>query len=443
MLDENKFCNIKDLIHAVQEMSERAQVTNSEIIYFIESGGLILKDIFMLMKDRYGFSDSDIVSSKITATTKIPLNYQIKDLLTEEEINSEISIDQLEKIKNIIEVNKFDNWEDVIELFTNDQILEKPLGFIIDTLTVLGEVSPKTEKNNNDFLQENLKFIQTKKELLNERIKALPNIKHDVRPILNILLENTSFAKKISGKKVYVMDEATSRGRSLWSIEIILKAFDPNATWKIGVIYSTTPIKSNEYIDYVFSSTKPPLFTNRPDILGVIVAKDERFGFKRYDIDTLINKLKNTEFDNLSLDVVYKQIKDISSKLDIPYSLSVEQKLKIINFWINCKNKEHFEECLKLNLVSCSGIIEQTSFYLCAPNPFADIKERESFKEESHRFLEKILEISNDPKYSNEFNVIKEKLFEARKSINLKDLTVWQNNRQKFLKEINQFISMV
>ncbi len=447
MLDQNKFCNTEDLVKAVQEMSGRAKAANCEIIYFIESGGLMLKDIFMSLKDRSGFNASGVVSSKVTALTKIPLSYQIKGLLTEEEINSKISINQIEKIREVIQVSKFNNKEDIVKLFTSDHVPEKSLGVIIDTLTMLGEVSPVIENNNNTFFKDDTKFIQTKEKLLSERIKALPNIRHDIRPILNILLENTSFAKKISGKKIYVIDEATSRGRALWSIEIILKAFCSSAVWKIGVIYSTAPVKSSEYIDYIFSSTKPPLLTNRPDVLGVIVAKDEQVGFKRNEINGLLNHLAYAEFDHLSYDtnlqIIHKKIESISTKFQISSSLSTDQKLKLINFWINCNVKEHFEECLNLNLVSCTGIIEQTSFYLCAPNPFADIKERESFKKESHNFLDKLLEIYNDPEYSDEFNSIKEKLIQAKKSINLKELTDWQNNRNNFLKEINQFISVI
>ncbi|MCK9186876.1 hypothetical protein M0P48_05630 [Candidatus Gracilibacteria bacterium] len=447
MLDNNKFCDTKDLVNAVQAMIVRAKTTNSEIIYFIESGGLVLKDIFMSIKDGYGFNDSNIVSSKITALSKIPLNYQIKGLLTKNEIDSKINVDQLEKIRRVVEMNKFVNQKEIADLFFDEKPLEKSLGDIIDILTPLGDILPNIDHPNNDFLQNNLIFIQTKEKLLKQRIKALPDINHDIRPILNILLVNTSFAKKINGRKIYVMDEATSRGRALWSIEIILKAFDPSAVWKIGVIYSTAPIKSNEYIDYIFSSTKPPLFTNRSDILGVIVAKDEQAGFRRYETDSLINDLKNTEFDDLSLNenlqIIYKHIESISFEFDTPSSLSVDQKLKLINFWINCNNKEHFEECLNLNLISCAGIIEQVSFYLCAPNPFADIRERESFKEESCRFLEQLQETLNNKKSANEFNDIKEKLIAIRKELALNELISWQNNRKEFLQKINQFISVI
>ncbi len=253
------------------------KIDKKDIVIFPDIGAFSIKKIFNLMN-----MNNNYLSYKITAISKIPLYKQIKQFLSENELN--LIIDK-QKSKYIIEYLKNNNLYSIYTKKIKGKIPPKTLNEWLSVLSDLCLYIPIEDEEfliknkiinfSKNFIGENSdqtkKFNTFRKKIPGLTIEYFKEIKHPTRDILNELLKDTEFSRLIKNKNIYIVDEAISRSRTLNTIELIIKSFNKKAKWKMGVLYSPYTGKHNTTLNYIYSNVKTPPFSNRPDLAGYIV----------------------------------------------------------------------------------------------------------------------------------------------------------------------------
>ncbi len=177
-----------------------------------------------------------------------------------------------------------------------------------------------------------------------------------------------------------MIDDAISRGRTLNTIEVLLKTFYSNADWKIGFLYSpNVKIIKNNLIN-IITKKRIPICANRPDIIGLFIVEDS----KKF---IYINPFDNNSFQkkhNININKNnHEIISFIINQLGIEKKYVLKYKNNIIQFirYLACeKDLKKIKKCLNLTPVFTKYWIEEMNFYLNQPNPLDNIEQRSELK---------------------------------------------------------------
>jgi len=433
---------VKDVVAAIFLMASRAKEVGCRVIFFPEAGGLPLKYIY----ERGVASGKDravkIFSSKITASSKSSLSKQICAILSPAERKKRLAKRQIDDFRKAITELPAVSKKRVIKSINIDHLERFNLSEIIGNLSEIGLYVPSEDKSNLvkagiiskiDYSPENNSFKEFqnfRKKIIAYSLDYIPDIIHDVRPLLNIVLSRTNFAKTLCNNKIYVIDEAISRGRTLNVSEVIFKAFNKNAVWKIGVLFCPLNAVGRGNVDFILSENSIPPFSNRFDLMGEIVVESD-IAFTRYNIIKLLSHKKRT-ISKSDYGRVVEYFKDIRRYVrqtlpDFLKSgiLDEDDLIRLLHFIFVCDSRSIIEKCLNLNPIQINGLIEEVSFYINMPHPFDPMPIRKCYKDGMFRFLKYYEKISSKNPVKKELEMFKKNFYSIKKYYELLELQCW------------------
>lgn len=396
--------HIEEFVSSVHELVMLVKDTHS-LLYFPDSWGSLILEVFQKIVTGYNIKynthyNFNYLTSKITSLSKVPLSVQIVSLLSDDERRMILTDSQkkqiIEEIGNIAQNREIS--------FKVLSILDETLENFIDSicslwlyvpsedlsaLKKLGIVGTDTESIHGIDYKSKKSLNEIKNTLVPHIITNLDSIIHPTRYILNIALEWTKVAQLLKqNKTIYVIDEAISRGRTINSLDIILKSFFADIQWKIWVLYSSVQLNSKDKVDYIYSNRFIPFFSNKPNLAGKIVLEN-----KSYKIISINELQKNYQVSiprefNIYKGKILRYSKRLKESSDIPL-----RTIKKLILYICASNWdiEKVRECLKLKLrdLNNSIFIEESDFYIAMPNPFSRTDLRQNF----NKSIELILHI--------------------------------------------------
>ena len=396
ILGKGGYCDVRLYPVLLLPILKDAIDFNSKTILFSDSGARPLFDSFKLINKKMGkentLTGTNIFSSKITALSKVQLSKQIISLLTFAEqkyIFNDVEVAQMRKIilKMPNEIKSI-----LLPLFTKNFMPKLSRTDLIELISDIGLTIPSEDSN----IQKEIKWLNgrslhstdfSKTELTKLRaimiskiLAGLPEIKHETRALLNFALANTTFSSALKSGKIYLIDDAISRGRTLNTTEILLKAFYDKADWKAGFLYGPDVKMLKGHLGTVVTKKRVPTCANRPDIIGLFIVEDSR----KF---TCINPFANDSAckkDNITTKKNNQEILSfVTTKFDIERKYLLKYKNNIIRFmtYLACeKDLEKVRKCLDLNPVVTKYWVEEMDFYLNQPNPLDNIEQRAELK---------------------------------------------------------------
>lgn len=445
---------IEEVVASVLLMRSRVKKNMANVVFFPEAGGLLLKYIFQRIITEQDCCNIKIFSSKITAAIKSPLSKQICSILSPAERKKHLTTNQVADFK--IAIAKLpQSSKSAVEQSVNIGRLHKlQICELIRTISEIGLYVPSEDRsnwvkagiiNNNNYLPEddNLKNFQNfRKKMINYSLDSISDIIHETRPLFNIVLAQTSFAKAIHQNTIYVIDEAISRGRALNALEIIFKAFDKDAKWKIGVLFCPLNATGHGNVDFILSNDRIPSFSNRFDLMGSMVLESKEV-FVRYDIDKLLLKTNKVlrKFKQKKIVEYFKRIRAyVSSKFSMflePGLIYKDDLIRLFNFIFECNKEGVIKRCLDLNPVRIRNMIEEVSFYINMPNPFDPMPIRKKYKDGMLGTLEYIKKIPAGSSTVKELNKLGKEFHSIKRDCEQLELRCWSNRYHKILSEID------
>lgn len=389
---------LKNTVSAVFLMAARAKELGCGVIFFPEAGALPLKYIYKKgIGDKKG-NNVKIFSSKITALSKSPLSKQICSLLSSFERKQRLTNNQIVDFKKAKVNLSASSKKALLKIIDINNLDKYNLAEIINRICSIGLVIPSEDKLNlikcgiipptDNYSPENnsvKEFKHFREKTINYSLEHITDISHDIRPLLNIILANTEFARTINGNKIYVMDEAVSRGRTLNTLEIVFKSFSSNVSWEIGVLFCPLRPHVGYNFDFVFSDDYIPIFSNRLDLIGNIIVESD-LSFTKYEISKLLhrNKLAVSKLKEQQLKIYLRRINTFInqyfSEFLYPGVVDKNDLIRLFHFKFVCDGSI-IRKCLDLNPVDDSGLIEEISFYINLPHPFDPMPMRKKYKD--------------------------------------------------------------
>ncbi len=448
---------VKDLVTAVFLMASRAREAGCNIMFFPKAGGLPLKYIYE--NSDVGMHDPmiKIFSSKVTASSKSALSKQICGILTPAERKKHLTRKQIHDFSETITKLPLVSRKKILKLIDVGNLDQLNICEIITAICDIGLYVPSEDKYNwvkagiipeAAYLPENgsySEFQNFKKEMIAYSLEQMPAIVHDSRPLLNIVLSTTNFAKSVSNNKVYVMDEAISRGRTLNVLEIIFKAFNKDVIWKIGVLFCPLKVVGQGNIDFVLSQKNIPPFSNRFDLIGEIVVESD-IAFASYDIAKLLLRQKKIisksdtgrvmeYFQNIRQYITYTFPEFLN-----PGIVDENDLIRLLHFIFVCDRKTIVDRCLDLNPTQFSGLIEEVSFYINMPHPFDPMPIRKRYKDSIIKFLELYNKMSLKNPVKNELLRFKNKFYSIKQNYESLELRSWLERYQNTKSSIDYIL---
>ena|GEM_PF-3096930 len=447
----------KNTVSAVFLMAARARELNCGVIFFPEAGALLLKYIYKKgIGDKKG-NNVKIYSSKITALSKSPLSKQICSLLSSSEGKQPLTNNQIVDFKKSLVNLSASSKKALLRIININHLDEYSLTDIINKICLIGLVIPSEDKLNlikcgimpptNNYSPENSsvkEFKHFRKKNINYSLEHITDITHDVRPLLNIILSNTKFARAINGNKIYVMDEAVSRGRTLNTLEIVLKSFSSNVSWKIGVLFCPLRPHVGHNFDFVFSDDYIPLFSNRLDLIGNIIVESD-LSFTKYEISKLLhrNKIAISKLKEQQLKMYFRRINKFINQYfsKFLYSRVVDKNdlIRLFNFKFVC-DSSIIQKCFNLNPVDTSGLIEEISFYINMPHPFDPMPMRKKYKDIMLNLLAYLNKESLPKLITDELISFREEFYAHKKYYEFLELESWSKRHDDTLFKLDSLI---
>lgn len=433
---------VKEIVTAVFLMASRAKEAGCDVIFFPKAGSLPLKYIYEHGVISGQDSPIKIFSSKITASSKSSLSKQICAILSPTERKWRLAKRQIDDFNKAVAKLPSVSRKKVIKLIDIGHLEQFNLCEIINNICDLGLYVPSEDKINwvkagiiseishlpeNDSFEE---FQNFRKEIITYSLNLIPDIVHDARPLLNIVLSRTGFAKALRNNKVYIMDEAISRGRTLNVLEIIFRAFDKNAVWKIGVLFCPLNAAGRGNVDFVLSENSIPPFSNRFDLIGEIVVESD-IAFASYDIVKLLSHQKKM-ISKSEHGRTVEYFQDIRKYILQRFSdflesgiLDENDLIRLLHFIFVCDDRIIIDRCINLNPTQFPGLIEEVSFYINMPHPFDPMPIRERYKDGMIRFLKYYQKLSSKNPIKKELQMFKENFHSIKKHYELLELQSW------------------
>lgn len=358
-------------------------------IFFPEVGALPIRDAM----SEYQSFNRPVFSSKVTASAKCPLHKQIIGVLTESERLARLLPEErrvfLETWKRLRESGLPSRSATQLACKTRQEIIE-----------VIGDVgiSVPTEVLRESFPNQ-VAFDHFRVKQIEQVICGFPSVSHAARPLLNVVLHRTRFARALRLGCVYVVDEAISRGRTLNTLEFIFKSYCAEARWKIGVLFAPKFTCRSDFLDFVYSHSLTSPFTNRFDLIGKIVVEN-KIAFACYSLIGLQRRLKKPSVRDADEllgrfleDVRLFFRRDFSDLLRVNASGGVLEELdieKLCLFWFASRDGDLIRSCLALNPLDTSAIVEEVDFYIHLPHPFLPIVFRHTHRDQLLEVLHRI-----------------------------------------------------
>ena len=438
---------VKDVVAAVFLMASKAKEAGCGVVFFPKAGGLPLKYIYK----HSGISAKDpvvkIFSSKVTASSKSSLSKQICAILSPAERKRHLTKKQIDDFNKaaaklpLVSRKKLIKSIDVgcLEQFNFCEIITKicDIGLYIPSedrsnWVEAGIIPEATYLPENDSYEE---FQNFRKEMIVYSLDRMPDIVHDVRPLLNIVLSRTTFAKVLCNDKVYVIDEAISRGRTLNVLEIIFKAFNKDAIWKIGVLFCPLNATGRGNVDFVLSQDNIPPFSNRFDLMGEIVVESD-IAFATYNISELLSHRKKIiskpehqrvveYFQNIRKYIIQTCSDFLESGI-----INEDDLIRLLHFIFVCDNRIIIGRCIDLNPTEFPGLIEEVSFYINMPHPFDPMPIRKRYKDGIIKFLEYYQKMPSKDKVKRKFQGFRKDFYFIKKHYELLELQSWLKRYQ-------------
>jgi len=448
---EIKKVGLKEIVLFVKAVKKRVEMGEYNLIIFPEAGAIPLKYIFKkINKDR----KIKIFSSKITACSKAQIGKQICGFLNQKE--KETKLPSLKKRAFLHEISQLESptKEQIISLIDQKDLLNKKRSEIIKEIAELNLVIPSEDKSywnnlglklNGTDIENKFQFKRIRKTAIKKILRDIDKISHPTRNLLNLLLHDTNFSKALTtNKKAYIIDDAISRGRTLNSIEIILRSFNKNAEWKIGVLYCPEIRKPLGVIDYINSNIQASPFSNRLDLIGEIIVESDE-SFSKYPIKNLLKSYIKSPItiDMCKVDKFLLKIKKFIFQNNLIKDRGVlqeEDAIRLLIFEFLDKNYYLIKKCLDLNPIDCTSIIEEISFYINMPHPFNDINERNAYKKEIIDLLERINKIKQKRSNIQVYNKLKQEFFSIKKDYEYSELLCWYTRYKHIKKQLNDSI---
>ncbi len=438
---------VKDVVTAVFLMASKAKKTGYDIIFFPKAGGLPLKYIYEHGVVREQYSTIKIFSSKVTTSSKSALSKQICGILSPTEREWGLTKRQIDDFNKVVAKLPSVSRKELLQSMDINHLEQYNLCEVINNICDIGLYVPSEDKANwvkagiisevnhspeNDSFK---KFQNFKKAMIAYSLDRIPDIIHNVRPLLNIVLSRTNFAKALRNNKVYVMDEAISRGRTLNVLEIIFKAFNQDAIWKIGVLFCPLKAAGRGNVDFVLSQNNIPPFSNRFDLIGEIVVESD-VAFASYDIAKLLSHRKTiiSKSDHERVieyfQNIRKYIRHTFSEFLEPGILDENDLIRLLHFIFVCNEKTIIDRCIGLNPTQFSGLIEEVSFYINMPHPFDPMPIRKRYKDGIISFLEYYKKVPLKNPVKNELQRFRKKFYYIKKYYELLELQSWLERYQ-------------
>lgn len=447
---------VNDIVAAVFLMGARAKKSGCQIIFFPEAGGLPLKHVYEKFTVKQNGKQIKIFSSKITALSKSCLSKQICGILTLNERRQYLTSGQIAAFKKAATKLPLHLKKELNKMIKLSSLKRYKLSEIIPLISEIGLYIPSegenkllksgivSEKKNLDSYaperQSFKEFQRFRKKNIIYTIDSFSGIVHEIRSLLNIVLANTNFARTIAGNKIYVVDEAISRGRTLNTLEIVFKAFDNNIKWQIGVLYCPANVAGSGNIDFILSHEQIPPFSNRFDLIGNIIV-ESKMAFTSYNIEKLYLKRKQGFIPNRIkvrryLKSLRLYLKDNFFDFLAKEIFEIDDLIRLWHFIFVSGDLRMVKRCLDLNPSTGQGLIEEASFYLNMPNPFDPMPIRRAYKDYALNFLDYLpnLAVKDWKKYKKNFLAIK-------KDYEFLELQSWVLRRRNYFREINHFIN--
>lgn len=449
---------VKEIVRAVSLMVFRVKKNEANVIFFPEAGALPLKYIFQRLTADKKYSSIKLFSSKITASTKASLGKQICSILCPVEKKAYLTANQVsdfmvalnnlpQPVKKLVEKN--------IDVGHMDRL---SISELILAISEIGLYIPGEDKanwvkegivKNIDYSPDNhsLKDFQSfRKKTTAYIIDSISKITHETRPLLNIILAQTKFARTINQNTIYVIDEAISRGRTLNAIEIIFKAFCKDAKWRIGVLFCQLDVAGRGNVDFILSTSLIPLFSNRFDLIGDIVVESDS-GFVKYEVDSLLLRAKKISVrpNKNKVEEYFKKIRTYVrsrfSQFLQPELVYEEDLVRLLHFIFECDEEKIIRRCIDLNPIKIKGLIEEASFYINMPHPFDPMPVRKKYKDTMLDFLEYIKGMPAGSADAKELSKIKKEFHSVKKDYERGELESWSEHYHKILFEIGQALN--
>lgn len=438
---------VKDVVTAVLLMASKAKEAGCHVIFFPKAGGLPLKYVYEHGGKSVKDSTVKIFSSKITASSKSALSKQICAILNPAERKRHLTKKQIDDFNKAAAKLPLVSRKKLIKSIDIGHLEQFNLCVIITKICDIGLYVPSEDRSNwiragiipevthspeNNSYEE---FQNFRKEMIIYSLDRMPDIVHDVRPLLNIVLSRTNFAKALRNNKIYVMDEAISRGRTLNVLEIIFKAFNKDAVWKIGVLFCPLKAAGRSNVDFVLSQNNIPPFSNRFDLIGEIVVESD-VAFASYDIVKLLShrkKIISKSDHGRAIEYfqdIRKYIRHTLSEFLEPSILDENDLIRLLHFIFVCDEKTIIDRCIDLNPTQFSGLIEEVSFYINMPHPFDPMPIRKRYKDGIISFLEYYKKMSLKNPVKNELRGFRKKFYSVKKHYELLELQSWLERYQ-------------
>ena len=465
--DKKRFVSkitMKDMASAVLLMADRAEKEGAAVFFFPEAGALPLKHVFEKLVAGQKKSAAKIFSSKVTAAVKSPLSKQICTILKPSERRRRLSRAQAAGFRKAVAALPVRSRRELLKAIDIGQLESLSLREIIEKIGTIGLYVPSEDESNlaeagvipktrrsGRYLPEDgspKEFYDFRKRNIAYILDSLSDITHDTRDLLNIVLSETEFAREIRGNRIYVIDEAVSRGRTLNVLEIIFKSFYKDAAWKIGVLFCPLRIVGESKLDFVFSSRKVPPFSNRPDLVGQIVVESST-AFVKYSIDKLLVERENRrpKVKPKQLGSYLKNLRRFASRsfhdfLD-PALVTEDDLVRLFHFKFVCQDHDILKRSLNLNPAKTSGLIEETGFYLHMPHPFDSMPIRREYKNRMLQISDKLDRLPASSPLKKSFLRFKEEFRDLREYYELLELRCWSQRYHGRLAEMNKLLKNI
>lgn len=449
---------VNEIVTAVFLMAARAKKLGYDVIFFPEAGGLPLKYIFQHGPAKEPDHQERIFSAKVTASTKSSLSKQICALLSPAECKAYLTKSQVGNFKKAMSKLPRGLKKELSKAVDLRRLECNQLHELIAQMIEIGLRVPSEARANwiragiiagssdpNSYLPENDSvrgFRVFRKRIIAYSLDHISDIVHGIRPLLNIVLSETNFAKATRLGKIYVIDEAISRGRTLNAMEIIFKAFNADVSWKIGVLYCPLNDAGHGKLDYVFSSTRIPTFSNRFDLIGNIVVESDKT-FARYDIEGLLRKAEHSVFrHNRSQFLKYfkhsqSYVRHTFASYFQPGVCDIKDVLRLLHFVFVCPNQDIIKRCINLNPVKIPGIIEEASFYINMPHPLDPMPIRKRYKETMLELLRCFEKAKAGPEYAS----LEREFHAVRKHYEFLELRCWARRYRTMRLQIDKLLN--
>lgn len=454
---------VKDIVTAVFLMALRAGEAGCGVVFFPEAGALPLKYIFEHRIISKKECRAKIFSSKVTASTKSSLDKQICAILTPEERHRGLTERQIFDFKKILANLPKASRNKLIRVININHLDQFNLSELIGKISEIGLYVPSEDRlnwiragiiprmyNPDNYSPEDNSFEEFqkfRKKIITYSLDHISEITHDARPLLNIILSKTNFAKALDKNTIYVIDEAISRGRTLNALEIIFKSFNKNAIWKIGVLFCPFEALGRGNIDFILSSNCIPPFSNRFDLIGEVVVETDT-AFVRYNINRLFLKRKKiiTEFDNRQISEYFRGIRQYVRRTFTdflsPGIIDEDDLIRLFHFIFVCHDMNILKKCINLNPMKVSGLIEEVSFYINMPHPFDPIPIRKVYKNSMLRALEYLDKMAPNGSVKKDLQNFKKSFYSIRKNYELLELQCWSQRYYSIRSEVDSLIEL-